>query len=123
MAIVKAGRLEACMTDLLHDRVATLSLHDPLVRGLRVFVAGHERWMSNPNGCDFAGPGAIAQPGLGELNPADGTHQAGPSRGRGLGADDLLLTPAGLWIASDNQANTESCAGQHGHMGICYLPN
>jgi hypothetical protein len=88
-----------------------------------VFVADHERWMSNPDGCDFAGPGAIAQPGLGELNPADGTHQAGPSRGRGLGADDLLLTSAGLWIASDNQANTDSCAGQRGHMGICYLPN
>jgi hypothetical protein len=88
-----------------------------------VFVAGHERWMSNPNGCDKAGPGAIAQPGLGELNPTTGTHQAGPNRGRGLGADDLLRTSAGLWIASDNQANTSACAGQSGHAGICFLPN
>jgi hypothetical protein len=35
----------------------------------------------------------------------------------------MLITPAGLWIASDNAQNTNSCAGQFGHMGICFLPN
>jgi hypothetical protein len=99
------------------------SLYAVAADAATVFVAGHERWMSNPNGCDFAGPGAIAQPGLGELNPSNGTHQVGPDRGRGLGADDLLRTSAGLWIASDNLNNTDSCAGQHGHMGICFLPD
>ena len=34
------------------------------------YFAGHERWSSNPNGCDFAGPGAIAAPGIEGLSPA-----------------------------------------------------
>lgn len=88
-----------------------------------VFVAGHQRWIDNPNGCDRQGPGARAQTGLAELNPLTGRSVAGPNRGRGLGADDLLRTPAGLWIASDNQANTSMCAGRSGHAGICFLPN
>jgi hypothetical protein len=88
-----------------------------------VFNAGHQRWVSNPVGCDRAGTGAVPQPGLSELDPATGAYQPGPSRGRGLGADDLLRTTAGLWIASDNQANTSTCAGKAGHMGICFLPN
>jgi hypothetical protein len=88
-----------------------------------VFIGGHQRWISNPTTCDRLGVGGVAQPGLGELNPADGTYQPGPSKGRGLGADDLLRTSAGLWIASDNQANTDSCAGVSRRMGICFLPN
>jgi len=88
-----------------------------------VFAGGHQRWANNPNGCDHAGPGAVAHPGLGEFSPTTGALQAGPNRGRGLGAKDLLRTSAGLWVASDNQANTDQCAGQSGHMGICFLPN
>ena len=41
----------------------------------------------------------------------------------GLGADDLLRTPAGLWIASDNFAGSVTCGGVTGHAGICFLPN
>jgi hypothetical protein len=99
------------------------SLYSVATDETTVYVGGHQRWMSNPNGCDRAGTGAIAQPGLGELNPADGTHQPGPNRGRGLGADDLLRTSAGLWVASDNQSNTAACAGKSNHMGICFLPD
>lgn len=88
-----------------------------------VFNGGHQRWVSNPNGCDHAGPGAVAQPGLSELSPTNGAYQAGPNRGRGLGADDMIRTAAGLWIASDNQANTSTCAGVAGHVGLCFLPN
>ncbi len=50
------------------------------------------------------------------------------SRGRGLGADDMLLTPTGLWIASDNAQNSDACgktatgALAHGHAGLCFLP-
>lgn len=88
-----------------------------------VFAGGHQRWVSNPNGCDWGGPGSVAQPGLAEFYPTDGSYQPGPSRGRGLGADDLLRTSAGLWVASDNQANTSTCAGKPNHMGICFLPN
>jgi hypothetical protein len=44
------------------------------------------------------------------------------SRGRGLGADDMLVTPAGLWIASDNFVGTDTCGGVSGFAGICFLP-
>jgi len=89
-----------------------------------VFIGGHQRWISNGDECDRnnTAPGR-AQTGLGEVDPVTGADQPGPDRGRGLGADDLLRTAAGLWIASDNQANTDSCAGVHGRMGICFLPN
>ena len=63
------------------------------------------------------------QPGLSEVNATNGLYQPGPNRGRGLGAKDLLRTSAGLWIASDNQANTSSCAGVNNRRGICFLPN
>ena len=75
------------------------------------------------HGCDRQGPGAIAQPGLSEVDPLTGLYQPGPDRGRGLGASDLLRTQAGLWIASDNQANTSRCAGVVNRRGICFLPN
>ena len=44
------------------------------------------------------------------------------SRGRGIGADDMLITSAGLWIASDNEQDTAMCGGVFGHAGICFLP-
>jgi hypothetical protein len=92
-----------------------------------VFIAGHQRNIDNgaKGGCDTDTPPAPGrkQPGLGEITPSTGLSQPGPSRGRGLGADDLIRTADGLWIASDNQANTSTCAGKSGHMGICYLPN
>jgi hypothetical protein len=56
------------------------------------------------------------------MNPGDGSPQTGAPRGRGLGATDLLSTTAGLWIASDNQANTATCGGRADRMGICFLP-
>jgi hypothetical protein len=99
------------------------SLYSVAADATTVFVAGHQRWINNPNGCDRLGPGARAQAGLAELSPSNGAAQPGPDRGRGLGADDLLRTPAGLWIASDNQANTSLCAGRADHAGLCFLPN
>src|SRR5690349_11292960 len=72
-------------------------------------AGGHERWGNNARGCNAAGPGA-ASPGMGGYAPGltGGRLLTGPagaglySRGRGLGADDMLVTGAGLWIASDN---------------------
>ena len=43
------------------------------------------------------------------------------SRDRGLGADDMLITSAGLWIASDNLGGSASCGGVSGHAGLCFL--
>jgi hypothetical protein len=87
-----------------------------------VYIAGHERYIDNPTVCDQLGKGGRAQPGLGELNPTTGHSVPGPSRGRGLGADDVLVTPSGVWISSDDQANTDSCGGIHNHTGVCFLP-
>jgi hypothetical protein len=61
-------------------------------------------------------------PGTGALLLNSGGTAGLYSRGRGDGADDMLLTSAGLWIASDNAQNTDSCGGVHGHSGICFLP-
>ncbi|MGE5291794.1 MAG: hypothetical protein ACM3ML_32285 [Micromonosporaceae bacterium] len=92
------------------------------------YFGGHERWSQNPNDCDAKGPGAIVDPGMEGLNPATGADLLNSqgaalyTRGRGLGADDMLVTSAGLWIASDNFNNANYCGGVSGHAGICFLP-
>ena len=90
-----------------------------------VYVTGHERWANNPQGCDSAGPGAVSRPGLASLSPVNGQATAwNPTRALGLGADDLTITAAGLWIASDNfrDGQAQKCGGQPNHGGICFLP-
>jgi hypothetical protein len=100
------------------------------------YAAGHERWSQNPKGCDFAGPGAIADPGMEGLNPSNGNDLVNSNgnprytRSRGQGADDMVVTPAGLWVGSDNGLKTKDgsffysqvCNGVSGHAGICFLP-
>lgn len=105
------------------------SLYSTAADTSAVYVGGHERWADNPSGCDKAGPGAVKAPGMGGFTPASGSllmNSAGTaglySRGRGLGADDMLLTSAGLWIASDNLQDTVMCGGANAHSGICFLP-
>jgi hypothetical protein len=104
------------------------SLFSAEADGTTAYFGGHERWASNPNGCDgLKTPGVVA-PGMEGLNPLTGALTYNPTRGRGLGADDMLITSAGLWIASDNQANTANCgktatgAPAYGHVGLCLLP-
>ena len=101
------------------------SLYSVAADASTVFVGGHQKFISNGNVCGGTtpGPGGIVQPGLGAVEPVTGAHQPSANRGRGLGAADLLRTSAGLWIASDNQDNTNTCAGVSGRMGICFLPN
>jgi hypothetical protein len=55
------------------------------------------------------------------LSPATGAVTFNPTRARGYGADDMLLTGAGLWIASDNYAGSAACGHVYGHAGICFL--
>ena len=93
------------------------------------YFGGHERWASNPNQCDNNNSGsAVSAPGLVGLSPATGAVVDNPTRGRGLGADDMLVNNQGLWIASDNSGGTQACgvtpAGKpaNGHAGICLLP-
>ena len=104
------------------------SLYSIAADPFAVYAGGHERWADNPGGCDQAGPGAIVSPGMSAFTPGgqlitDSTGTTGAySRGRGLGADDMLITPTGLWIASDNDAGTDTCGGVSGLAGICFLP-
>lgn len=104
------------------------SLYSVAAGTAAVYFGGHERWSENPGGCDAQGPGGIPAPGMEGLNPATGalllnsSNDALYTRGRGLGADDMLLTSAGLWIASDNFDGTQDCGGVTGLSGICFLP-
>jgi hypothetical protein len=67
--------------------------------------------------------------GMEGLDPANGNLYVTPdgsvgyySRDRGLGADDMLVTSAGLWIASDNLDDSQMCGGVENLSGICFLP-
>ena len=86
------------------------------------YFGGHERWADNNDNCDAASPAAIPAPGMVGLSASAGTVVFNPTRSRGLGADDMLLTSAGLWIASDTFGGPSQCGGQPGFAGICLLP-
>ncbi len=98
------------------------SLYSTAADSDTAYFGGHERWSSNPNGCDYPGSGAINAPGMEGLSPTDGSLIFNPTKGRGWGADDMLMAAGGLWIASDNQHNANQCGGKYGHAGICLLP-
>jgi hypothetical protein len=104
------------------------SLYSVAADGDTAYFAGHERWSQNPRGCNAPGPGAMPDPGLEGLNAVTGrvlrnaAGRAMYSRGRGLGADDMLITTEGLWIASDNFDGTQACGSVQNLSGICLLP-
>ena len=94
-----------------------------------VYVGGHERYSMNQQACDTLGTGGYNAPGMEGLDPANGNLFVNPansagyySRARGLGADDMLITSVGLWIASDNLDGSQTCGGVFGLAGICLLP-
>jgi len=107
------------------------SLYSVAADSTTVYVGGHQRWANNQNGCNKAGQGAIPAQGLGGFTAgaSGGTlrrNSAGTaglySRDRGLGADQIYRTSAGIWIASDNQGGSDTCGGVSGLAGICFLP-
>ena len=106
------------------------SLYSVAAGSAAVYVGGSERWADNASGCNHPGTGSVNAPGMGGFTPGatggtlleNSTNTAGLySRARGLGADDMLLTGAGLWIASDNLQGSATCGGVPGHAGICFL--
>jgi hypothetical protein len=120
-----AAAFPATQTEVKHlwiNYTGCDSLYSTVADTSTAYFGGHERWSSNPDGCNNAGPGAIPAPGMEGLSPANGTLTYNPTRGRGLGADDMVITGGGLWIASDNDKNTAMCGGQGNHAGICFFP-
>ena len=104
------------------------SLYSVAADSSAVYIGGHERWADNQNACNKASPQAIPAPGMGgfHLNGSLITNASGTaglySRDRGLGADQIYRTSAGIWIASDNLAGSNMCGGVNGLAGICFLP-
>ena len=94
------------------------TLHSVAVTDQAVYVQGHQRWLNNPQGRDNAGPGAVSRPGIGAISPTTGLALAwNPTKDRGVGGKDLLVTARGLWVASDT-----AHIGHETHMRIALLP-
>jgi hypothetical protein len=94
------------------------TLHSVAVTDLAVYVQGHQRWLNNPQGRNTAGPGAVSRPGIGAINPTTGLALSwNPTKDRGVGGKDLLVTARGLWVASDT-----AHIGGETRMRIALLP-
>jgi hypothetical protein len=127
-----AAAFPATQTSVLHEWVNYTgcdSLYAAAADASAAYFAGHERYSENPDDCDALGPGGYNAPGMEGLSPTTGAlmlNSSGTagyySRARGLGADDMLLTSAGLWIASDNFDGSQMCGGVQDLAGICFLP-
>jgi PKD repeat protein len=73
------------------------------ITGGVVYVGGHQRWLNNSHGFDYAGAGAVPRPGLAALNPLSGVPFSwNPGRNpRGAGTFALFASPTGLYEGSD----------------------
>jgi hypothetical protein len=109
-------------TNLWINKTGGDSLFAVAASATNVYVAGHERYADNPKGSDSCGPGCVNRPGIGSFSPTTGMATPwNPTRARGHGADDLLVTSGGLWVGSDTFFNSVKCAGVF-HPGICFFP-
>jgi hypothetical protein len=94
------------------------TLHSVAATGAAVYVQGHQRWMDNPFGKDYAGPGAVSRPGIAALDPVTGKALSwNPTKTRGVGGKEFLATSAGLWVGSDGRR----FAGEY-RSGIAFCP-
>jgi hypothetical protein len=109
------------LSPLWINRTGCDSLYSTAATSTTVYVGGHERYLNN-NACDTAGSTAVSRPGIGAIGLTTGLATSwNPTRGRGHGADDMVFTAQGLWVASDNTQETYLCAGKW-HPGICLFP-
>ncbi len=86
------------------------------ITGAAVYVGGHQRWMSNPYGRNFAGRGAISRIGIAALDPRDGSVLPwNPTRLRGKGVSVMVATDHGLYVGSDTDVLGRE---YHGKLGM-----
>jgi hypothetical protein len=94
------------------------TLQSIAVTNAAVYVQGHNRWLDNPLGHDTCATGCVSRRGIGAISPATGMALAwDPTKDLRVGGKDLLLTPAGLWVASD----TTTIGGEI-HERLALLP-
>jgi hypothetical protein len=98
------------------------SLYSAAADSRTAYFGGHERWADNRHGCNVKGWHAVDAPGMVGLSVSNGGVMWDPTRSRGLGADDMLITSRGLWIASDNYGSVAEKCAHHAHTGICFMP-
>lgn len=81
------------------------SLWSVAVTGTAIYVGGHERWLNNSQGFDYAGAGAVPRPGVAAIDPINGVPLAwNPGRNpRGAGAYALYASAQGLYVGSDTE--------------------
>ncbi len=88
------------------------------VTGGVVYIGGHMRWQNNPFQGDQAGPGAVAREGIAALDVKNGLPLTwNPGRDRGVGAQALYASSAGLWVGSDTTIFNSQRRGR-----IAFLP-
>ena len=70
------------------------SLFSVEITGTAIYTGGHQRWMNNDLGRDFAAAGAVPRPGISAHDPRTGVPLAwNPGRHpRGVGAEAMLAT-------------------------------
>jgi hypothetical protein len=104
------------------NRTGCNSLYSIAVTASDVYVGGHQRWLDDDTGCGSADATAVSRPGIGAVSQSTGRATSwNPTRSRGVGADDMLLTSAGLWVASDTNYDSTQCGGAY-HPGLCLFP-
>jgi hypothetical protein len=93
------------------------TLHSVVVTNAAVYIQGHERWVSSTSASGCFGS-CVSRPGIAALNPVNGAALSwNPTKDRGVGGKDLLLTSAGLWVASD----TTHIGGEI-HERLAFMP-
>jgi hypothetical protein len=117
-----AARFE---TGIAHPRKPTWinytggdTLQSIAVTDAAVYVQGHNRWLDNKLGRDTCGTGCVSRRGIGAISPTTGLALAwDPTKDLHVGGKDLLLTRAGLWVASDT-----TTIGNETHERLALMP-